>query len=160
MTGLILFLLFTVIPALETWLLIRIGSVFGGLPTVAYLVGMGVLGAWLGKRAGFAVLRELMGDLQKGIPPADRVVEAGLVLLGSVLLVTPGVLTDVAGTILFIAPVRRLLAPVVKRGLLAWLSRRGVMLGPLGPGPGFRPSHAEPAPAEKPHHRAFSHPEA
>lgn len=157
MTGVVLFLMFTVIPAIETWLLIEIGGRIGGVETVAYLVVMGILGAWLGKRAGFSVLRELLADIQNARPPADRLVEAGLVLVGSVLLVTPGVLTDIVGTLLFVAPFRRFLAPRAKRLILAWLTRRGLKLGNLGPGPAARErQEAE----EKAPPRTFSHPEA
>lgn len=138
MTGLALFLLFTVVPALETWGIIEIGKVFGGWETALYLVLMGILGAWLGKRAGFAVLRDVFAGLAAGEPPADRLVEAGLVLVGAVLLITPGVLTDVVGILLFIAPVRRWLAPRVKVAALTWLTRRGVKVGSAGPGPRAR----------------------
>ena len=136
MTGIVLFLLFTVIPALETWLIVKVGSVIGATDTVLYLVGMGVLGAWLGKRAGFAVLRDVMADVQAGRAPTDKLVEAALVLVGSVLLVTPGVLTDVTGTLLFIAPLRRWLAPRVRVAVGGWLTRRGVVVGSPLPGAG------------------------
>lgn len=137
MIGILLFLAFTVVPAAELWLLIEIGRVVGGWETVAYVIAVGMLGAWLGKRAGFGVMRQIAEDLRGGVPPADRLVEAGLVLVGSVLLITPGVLTDLVGILLFVAPVRRFLAPRVKGRVLAWLQRRGVVFGPLGAGPGF-----------------------
>ncbi|MFZ5482148.1 MAG: FxsA family protein [Myxococcota bacterium] len=153
MTALVLFLLFTVVPTIETWLLIRIGSVVGATETVAYLVAMGLLGAWLGKRAGFTVMRQLFDGLRAGEPPADKLVEAGLVLVGSVLLVTPGVLTDATGIVLFLGPVRRFLAPRVKRALLAWLERRGMKVGTLGPGPAAQER-------ERRERRVFTHPPA
>lgn len=140
MTAILLFLLFTVVPAVELWLLIEIGGVIGGAETVLYVIALGILGAWLGKRAGFSVMRQIAEDLRQGIPPADRLVEAALVLVGAVLLITPGVLTDATGLIFFVGPLRRFLAPRVKRALLGWLQRRGVTMGTLGPGPGFRPA--------------------
>jgi UPF0716 protein FxsA len=162
-TGLVLFLLFTVVPAVETYLLVTIGGWVGAGETVVYLLAMGLLGAWLGKRAGFAVMREVFADLQKGVPPADRLVEAALVLVGSVLLVTPGVLTDVTGTVLFIGPARRWLAPRVKRRVLAWLTRRGVQVGAAGPGPGApdgwrQGAGAPPAPPPRKPRASFEHP--
>ena len=138
MTFLALFLAFTVVPALELWMLIEIGRRVGGFETVAYVVLLGVAGAWLGKRAGLDVLRELFEGLRAGVPPADKLVEGALVLVGSVLLVTPGVLTDATGILLFLPPVRRLLAPRVKRAVLAWAARRGVAFGTAGPGPRAR----------------------
>lgn len=135
-----LFLMFTIIPMLETWLIVKVGATIGATETVLSLVAAGLLGSWLGRRAGFSVLREVAADFQKGLPPADRLVEAALVLVGAVLLITPGYLSDFFGLLLFIAPFRRFLAPRVKSLALRWLMGNGVKLGPLGPGPGFRPN--------------------
>jgi UPF0716 protein FxsA len=153
MTVLVLFLLFTVVPAVELWALIEIGQRVGGLETMVYVVAVGVLGAWLGRRAGVAVLREIFEDLRNQRPPADRLVEGALVLVGSILLITPGVLTDVTGIFLFIPPVRRWLAPRVKQAALAWAQRRGVQVGTAAPGPRAQ----ERARAEK---KTFTHPQA
>jgi len=152
-TFLILFLLFTVIPAVELWALIEIGQVVGGWETTLYVVGIGVLGAWLGKRAGLAVLRELFESMREQKAPADKLVEGALVLVGSVLLITPGVLTDLTGILLFVPPFRRWLAPRVKRTALAWAMKRGVQVGAAGPGPRARQREE----AEK---KVFSHPRA
>ncbi len=143
MVAVLLFLFFTVIPAFETWLLIEVGEVIGGWQTVAWLVAMGVLGAYLGKRAGMGVLRQIGDELRAGSSPADSVVEGALVLVGSLLLVTPGFLSDLAGLLLFLPPIRRFLAPRVKALGLRWLASRpggfGVSVGPMAPGPGAPP---------------------
>ena len=110
-----LFIAFTVIPALELYLLLEIGDWLGPTPTFLLLLGSGLLGGWLAKRQGLAVLRDLQSDLQRGLPPASRLMEGALVLAGSLLLITPGVLTDVAGLALLLPPVRRWLAPRVMR---------------------------------------------
>ncbi len=106
-----LFLLFTVVPAIELFLLLQMGSFLGPMPTFLFVLGTGILGAWLAKREGFAVLRQLQQDLGKGLPPATRLVEGALVLAGGMLLITPGVLTDLTGILLLMPPVRRSLAP-------------------------------------------------
>jgi UPF0716 protein FxsA len=151
MTFFVLFLAFTVVPAFELWALIEIGQRVGGLETMLYVVGVGLLGAWLGKRAGVTVLREVFEALREGAAPADKLVEGALVLVGSVLLVTPGVLTDLTGILLFVPPLRRWLAPRVKRAALAWATRRGVQVGTAGPGPRARQRQA----SEK---KVFTHP--
>lgn len=160
MTGLVLFLLFTIIPALETWLIVKVGAQIGATETVLTLVVAGVIGAWLGKRAGFAVLRELFTDLQKGLPPADRLMEGVLVLIAAVLLITPGYFTDLVGLLLFVGPIRRLLAPPLKRLLLSWATRRGFTIGAATPGPGWAgPTASHAPPAEPPRAgRRFEHP--
>ncbi|MBW1876844.1 MAG: FxsA family protein [Deltaproteobacteria bacterium] len=115
-----LFLLFTLVPVLELALLIQIGTVIGPLWTIAIVVTTGFAGAWLSRREGFAVLRQLQQELQHGIPPGAKIVEGALVLAGALLLVTPGVFTDVAGLLFIIPPSRRFLAPRI----LGWLLHR------------------------------------
>jgi len=115
-----LFLLFTLVPAIELFVLVRLGIVIGPWATVGLVVLAGVVGAWLAKREGFAVLRQLQADLQQGIPPATRLVEGALVVAGSVLLITPGVFSDLVGLLLLFPPSRRWIAP----RLLKWLVTR------------------------------------
>ncbi len=155
MVGLALFLAFTVLPALETYLLIEVGQVIGGWTTVAWLILMGVLGTWLGKRAGVGVLRQIGDDLRNGRSPADSVVEGALVLVGAILLITPGFLSDAAGMFLFIPPIRRFLAPRFKNWVLRWLTGRpggfAFTVGAMGPGPAAPPPDAPPR-------KGFDHP--
>jgi UPF0716 protein FxsA len=157
MTSVVLFLMFTVLPAIELWLIITVGERVGAWQTVLTLVLAGVLGSWLGKRAGFQVVREIFDGLRQGIPPADKLVEAGLVLVGAVLLITPGYVSDVVGLVLFVGPVRRFLAPHIKNLAWKWLLRRGLSVGPATAGPGAPPPSAPKPPAEPPH---FQHPVA
>ncbi len=139
----LLFVLFTVVPAVELYLLIQIGKVVGGGPTVALVVAMGFLGAWLAKREGLQILATVAAEARRGIPPTDRLVEGALVIVGSILLITPGVLTDVVGFLLLVPITRRLLVPAAK----AWLGRhfvvQGLDVGPIRPGPAARESERE-----------------
>lgn len=128
-------LLFTVVPAVELFLLLQLGSLLGPMQTFLLVLGTGIFGAWLAKREGFAVLRQLQADLAKGLPPAVRVVEGALVLVGGLLLVTPGVLTDLTGLLLLLPPVRRSIAPRI-------VARYGGTIdlnGGRGPAPAGRP---------------------
>ncbi|MEV4088812.1 FxsA family protein, partial [Nonomuraea fuscirosea] len=56
---LLLFLAFLVVPVLEIWLLIQIGSVIGGPATIALLIADSLLGAWLVRREGRRAWRVL-----------------------------------------------------------------------------------------------------
>ena len=137
----LLFLLFTVVPAVELYLLIQIGKAIGGGPTVTLVIAMGVLGAWLAKREGLQLLTTVADEARRGIPPADRLIEGVLVIVGSILLVTPGVLTDVVGFLFLIPFTRRLLVPAAK----AWFGRhfvvQGLDVGSVRPGPAARHEH-------------------
>jgi UPF0716 protein FxsA len=151
-----LLLLFTVVPAVELFVLLQIGSLLGPTPTFLMLLLSGVVGAWLAKREGLTVMRQLSLDLQQGLPPAVRLAEGALVLVGALLLVTPGVLTDVAGLLILIPPVRRLLAP----RLVTMLSARFAVEEPEPLGEGVRYKRPEPEvrPQVQPRPTPFSTP--
>ncbi|HEX4818472.1 MAG TPA: FxsA family protein [Nonomuraea sp.] len=94
---LLLFLAFLVVPVLEIWLLIQVGSVIGAPWTVALLLADSLLGAWLVRREGRRAWRALQESLQTGRMPSRELADAGLVLTGGALLLTPGFFTDVLG---------------------------------------------------------------
>ena len=112
-----LFLLFTLVPALELWLLISIGGWLGALPTLGLVVATGLAGAALAKREGFRVLRSWQEAGARGELPKDGIISSALVLVGGVLLVTPGVVTDFVGLALLVPAARRFAAAQIKQRL-------------------------------------------
>ena len=108
-----LLLLFTVVPLVELFLLIEVGRVIGPWPTVAIVIGTGVIGAWLARIQGFLVLRRVQEDLQAGRPPADGLVDGLLILVAGAVLLTPGMLTDALGFVLLAPPGRRWIRKLV-----------------------------------------------
>jgi UPF0716 protein FxsA len=110
-----LFLLFTLVPVLELYLLIAIGGAIGAPATLAIVVATGLLGAMLAKREGMRVLRAWQGAMARGEIPEEGVASSLLVLLGGVLLVTPGVVTDLVGLALLTPPTRRAMARLMQR---------------------------------------------
>jgi UPF0716 protein FxsA len=155
-----LFLLFTVVPALELALLLQLGATLGAWPTFAMLVASGCVGATLARQQGGAVLTQLRADLQRGLPPGDHLVEGALVLAGGLLLLTPGVLTDLFGLALLVPTSRRAVTPWVSRALADWGARSGarVQLG----GAASPPRPPPPDGAARPRDRSwpFDHPVA
>jgi UPF0716 protein FxsA len=120
-----LLLAFVLLPFLELMLLIRIGRVVGVGSTLALLVLTGLLGAWLAKRQGRKVLEAWQASLAAGQVPEEGVLGGVLVLVGGLLLVTPGVLTDVLGLFCLLPPTRKLIALRLGR----YLSRQVVSGG-------------------------------
>ncbi len=114
-----LFLLFTLVPVLELWLLIEIGSRIGAPATLAAVVATGVLGAWLARREGLRAMRGIRAAMDRGEMPANRLVDGFMILVGGAFLVTPGVLTDLLGFALLIPPSRAQLKKWVVRALEA-----------------------------------------
>lgn len=112
-----LFALFVVVPLVEVYLLYALGSVMGFWPTLALVMGTALLGAALGKREGLRVWRQWREALAEGRMPEEGILGGVLVLVGAVLLVAPGVLTDIAGLVLILAPTRRIVAKLVQKRL-------------------------------------------
>ena len=114
-----LLLLFTLIPLLELMLLIKIGARVGVLETIAGVILMGIAGAWLVKLQGLRVLNEIRGEIAQGHLPADRLLDGAIILVAGVLMITPGVLSDLAAFVLLLPPARALVRRLVKARLRA-----------------------------------------
>jgi len=160
-----LFLAFTLIPAIEIYLLIKIGQEIGGLETFGLILLTGIVGAQLARSQGFALLQKVQKEAQQGFPSNTTLAEGLLILIGGVLLITPGVITDGIG-LLFIFPLsRKLLAPRVLRGLEARANVHyagGFHMGGGFPASGFPangPTSPDPeSPDDKDPSSRFKHP--
>ncbi|MCK2219320.1 FxsA family protein [Actinomadura sp. ATCC 31491] len=138
---LLLFLAFLVVPVLEIWLLIQVGSVIGGPATVALLIADSLLGAWIVRREGRRAWRALQEALRAGRMPERELADGALVLVGGALLLTPGFFTDVFGFACLL-PVTR---PLMRR-LGAWFFERRVKrMAAASPYAGLFPSRQDPA---------------
>jgi UPF0716 protein FxsA len=102
-----LLLLFIVVPIVEIYLLISVGKVIGALPTIGLVILTAVLGAYLLRIQGLATVRKLQRQLEAGQNPEDSLLEGILLLIGGVLLLTPGFFTDALGLIC-LSPTSRL----------------------------------------------------
>lgn len=102
-----LLLLLTIVPLVELLILLRIAERFSWKSTIVLVVVTGVVGAWLARREGLKALARIRSDLNAGIAPTGAVVDGVLILAAGLVLVTPGILTDLCGFALLIAPIRR-----------------------------------------------------
>ena len=106
----ILFLVVLIIPFAEIYLLLQVGSIIGAFPTIFLVVFTAALGAWLLRQQGFATFRRFQENLAQGVIPAYEIIEGPIILLGGLLLLTPGFITDVLGLACLIAPLRKKIA--------------------------------------------------
>jgi UPF0716 protein FxsA len=111
-----LLLLFTVVPLAELYILIKIGGYIGGLNTILLVVMTAMLGAFLARLQGLRTLRQIQSSLSQGQIPAEGLIDGALILAGGILLVTPGVLTDLFALVL--------LFPTTRTPFKRWLRRR------------------------------------
>ncbi len=100
--------LFTIVPLVELFVIIEIGTRIGAVPTVLLVVVTGAAGAWLTRQQGFTVLRRLQYETGSGQLPGDVLIDGLMVLLGGMTLLTPGFITDVVGLSLLIPGTRAL----------------------------------------------------
>jgi UPF0716 protein FxsA len=129
-----LLLLFIVVPALELILLIEVGSRIGTVATLGLIVLTGVVGASLARVQGFLVLRKIQEDVARGQLPAGSLVDGLIILVAGVLLITPGILTDVFGFLCLFPAFRSVLKAMVWRRLERMVRESRVHLSVHGPG--------------------------
>ncbi|MBY0598887.1 FxsA family protein [Bacillus bingmayongensis] len=115
--------LFILIPAVEITVLIGSSHLIGLWSTFAMIVFTGVLGAYLAKKQGFKVLREIQSRLNNGEMPVDAVLDGIFVFVGGVLLILPGYVTDVIGFVFIFPMTRKLFKPFIMKWL-EWKLRR------------------------------------
>lgn len=123
-----LLILFTLVPLIELFLLIKLGELIGVWATVMLVVGTGALGAYLTRLQGLRVLRQVQAEIQEGRVPTDGLLDGLLIVVAGAVLLTPGLITDAMGFILLIPPGRRL----IRKALAAAVTRRfGVIRPPV-----------------------------
>ncbi|MBN1755013.1 FxsA family protein [bacterium] len=112
-----LLLLFTLVPVIELWLLIRVGAMIGAEYTILIIILTGILGAYLVKRQGLGLFRKINLELNEGQFPGDAILEGVTLFAGGLLLVTPGFITDFTGFIIVIPYTRKLIVSIIKKYL-------------------------------------------
>lgn len=122
----ILFLLFITLPLLELYVLIKVGSGIGGLPTIALCLLTAAIGGLLIRWQGMSTLFDAQRRLARGEIPAEHGFHGLLIALAGILLFTPGFITDTIGFLLLIPPFRQ------------WLISRF-----LGSAPGSHPGRTD-----------------
>ncbi|HEX8385292.1 MAG TPA: FxsA family protein [Rubricoccaceae bacterium] len=128
-----LLLLFLLVPAAEIAVLIAVGDRVGFLPTVALVVFAAVAGSFLARREGLAVWRRVQARLAQGGVPGPELVDGLIVFAASVLLLTPGFLSDVAGLLGLFPPTRALVRRFALRQFEKRVADGRLRVSPLGP---------------------------
>jgi UPF0716 protein FxsA len=121
---------FLIFVVAEMAALIALGRLFGIVPTIALVLGAGVVGAWLARWQALRAAMRARNRMLQGAIPSAELTDGLLISLAAVLLIIPGVITDVLGLALLFPPTRRLL----RQAVLARFTRRS-LLGRLAFGP-------------------------
>lgn len=106
----ILLALFFIVPIIEIYLLIEVGSIIGSIPTIFAVVFTAVLGVWLLRIQGFSTLHRVQQTAAQGGIPAIEMLEGAMLLVAGALLLTPGFFTDAIGFLCLVPPLRKTIA--------------------------------------------------
>jgi UPF0716 protein FxsA len=116
----LLSVLFIVVPTVEITLLVLLGNVTGTvLWPLVIVIGTGILGAALSRWQGAGVYWRIQSELRAGKLPTTSLLDGFLILVAGLLLITPGLLSDVVGISLLIPPIRLIYRTV----LVQWITR-------------------------------------
>lgn len=110
-----LFLALLIVPALELSLLLWASDAIGIFPTLALIIATGFIGAFLAKKQGIRAIRDIQDSFGRFQPPGDHLINAAFVLVGGVLLLTPGFISDFIGLTLLFKPTQKVYRPLVSK---------------------------------------------
>lgn len=137
-----LLVIFVVLPLVELCLVLLLGNYIGIPWTILFIVGTGLLGAYLAHTQGLSTYRRIQQELSQGRMPTDSLIDGVLILVAGLMLITPGVLTDLAGILLMVPPTRAFF----RRALIGWFQRHfkihTLTSGPRSSGDGVVDSYA------------------
>jgi UPF0716 protein FxsA len=120
----LLVLIFIVVPLIELYVIIQVGSAIGLVPTLVLLLADAVLGSMLLRHQGRAAWIQFNRALAENRLPHKEVFDGILVIMGGALLLTPGFVTDIFGLIFLIPPTR-----AIVRGITSRIVRRRMAMG-------------------------------
>ena len=99
-------LLLILIPALEIYLFIKIGSQIGAITTILLIFGTAIIGIYYAKYEGLNILKSGFAQLRKNKSPTFEVISGAAIAFAALLLIIPGFATDILG-FLIIFPISR-----------------------------------------------------
>ena len=95
------------IPAIEIYLMIKVGYVIGALNTILLIFFTAITGIYFAKLAGLSTLRSGLGQIVKNEIPIYEIISGAALAFAALLLILPGFLTDIVGFLLIIPVTRK-----------------------------------------------------
>jgi UPF0716 protein FxsA len=109
------FIIFVCLPALEIYLLIKVGSQVGALNTMALIFLTAIIGLYFAKHQGLQTLKSGMVNLYQNKMPIYEMMSGASIAFAAFLLIMPGFFTDFIGFLLLIPFTRKILFNLVLR---------------------------------------------
>ncbi len=147
-------IMFVAMPIIEIAVLLRIGSALGWFPTLAIVIITAILGTMMLRQQGLATLNIAKQRMSAGEMPAQQMLEGVILMIGGVLLLTPGFVTDAFGFACLIPFSRRWLAArIAARSVVGFGGVGGISMGSRsGMPPGNTQTGAQGSSANSPYH--------
>jgi UPF0716 protein FxsA len=114
----LLIILLIIVPLLEIYLFLEVGSILGIGPTLLIILLTAVLGAYFVRQQGVSLLFKARQKMDENKLPADEIFSGLCVLSAGLLLLTPGFFTDTIGFLLLVPAVRAFLKEVLMDAVL------------------------------------------
>ena len=96
------------IPAIEIYLMIKVGGVIGALNTILLIFFTAITGVYFAKLAGLRTLQSGLSQIVKNEMPIYEIISGAALAFAALLLIIPGFLTDIIGFLLIIPVTRKL----------------------------------------------------
>lgn len=125
-----LFLLLTILPLIELALLLLMGKYISVWFTLAFVIITAMVGSVLLRYQGVQTFRNIQRDLQEKRMPTDSLLDGLFIFIAAILLILPGVTTDIVGLTILIPPLRQL----YKTWLIRWFKAKFKLQGFAPPG--------------------------
>jgi len=93
-----LFILILIVPALEIGVFIWAGDLIGGWSVIGVIILTGIIGASLARQQGMETLRRAQHNMSMGQTPTGEIFDGICILIGAIVLLTPGFITDFFST--------------------------------------------------------------
>ena len=105
--------LFILTPLIELAILIYLGTLIGFWYTVLIVIATGFLGALMARIQGLKTLARIRCSLEQGIVPSNELFDGALIVVAGLLLLTPGLITDITGFALLLPQTRRIIGKII-----------------------------------------------
>ena len=111
------FLAIILIPAIEIYLFIKIGSQIGAITTIFLIFTTAIVGVYYAKYEGLNTLKSGFLQLRKNQPPTYEVISGAAIALGAILLIIPGFATDTLGFLVIFPLSRKIILSNFKKNI-------------------------------------------
>ena len=119
------------VPAIEIYLMIKVGGIIGALNTILLIFFTAITGVYFAKMAGLNTLKSGLNQLLKNEIPIYEIISGAALAFAALLLIIPGFLTDIVGFLLIIPITRKFFIKSISSRLRTKKSEDNIIEGTI-----------------------------